>query len=33
MQEGWLGDDYVILFDDSEVAAVSERYSFQSLML
>jgi hypothetical protein len=26
MREGWHGDDYLILFDESEVAAASERY-------
>src|SRR5437660_7323047 len=27
MREGWVSDDYLILFDDSEVTAALERYS------
>ena len=27
MIEGWLGDDYLILFDESEVEAASDRYA------
>lgn len=26
MIEGWLGDDYLILFDEAEIAAASDRY-------
>jgi hypothetical protein len=26
MREGWHGDDYLVLFDESEVAAASARY-------
>lgn len=28
MNEGWVGDDYLILFDESEVATMTERYAF-----
>jgi len=27
MREGWVSDDYLILFDESEVTAASKRYS------
>lgn len=27
MTEGWFGDDYLILFDEAEVASASDRYS------
>jgi hypothetical protein len=32
MREGWHGDDYLILFDESEVVAASERYEFLRLL-
>jgi hypothetical protein len=32
MHEGWLGEDYVVLFDESEVAAASERYGAWRLL-
>lgn len=32
MQEGWCGDNHLILFDESEVAAVSERYAISALL-
>ena len=32
MQEGWCGGDHLILFDESEVAAVSERYAISALL-
>jgi hypothetical protein len=32
MREGWHGDDYLILFDEVEIAAASDRYQiFQML--
>ncbi len=32
MNEGWHGDDYLILFDESEIASASDRYAIaQSL--
>jgi hypothetical protein len=30
--EGWHGDDYLILFDESEVAAASDRYEVLRLL-
>jgi hypothetical protein len=32
MNEGWLGEDYLILFDESEVAAASDRYEISQLL-
>jgi len=32
MIEGWHGEDYLILFADSEIAAVSDRYSMSQLL-
>ena len=32
MKEGWSGEDYLILFEDSEVEAVSERYSVSQFL-
>ncbi len=32
MLEGWHGDDYLILFDESEVAAASDRYEVLRLL-
>ena len=32
MNEGWLGDDYLILFDESEVLAASDRYAISELL-
>jgi len=32
MNEGWLGDDYLILFDEAEVAAPSDRYGISQLL-
>jgi len=32
MDEGWLGDDYLILFDEAEVAAASDRYAISQLL-
>jgi hypothetical protein len=32
MREGWHGDDYLILFDESEVVAASERYELLRLL-
>lgn len=32
MKEGWIGDDYLILFDESEVATVTNRYAFSQLL-
>jgi len=32
MNEGWSGDDYLILFADSEISAVSEAYDIQALL-
>jgi hypothetical protein len=31
MKEGWVGDDYLILFDEAEVVAVTQRYAFSKL--
>ena len=30
MREGWLGDNYRILFDESEIPLVSERYAISN---
>jgi hypothetical protein len=32
MNEGWVGDDYLILFDESEVATMTERYAFSQFL-
>src|SRR6267142_1069972 len=32
MREGWHGEDYLVLFDESEVAAASERYEVLRLL-
>jgi hypothetical protein len=32
MIEGWHGEDYLILFAESEISAVSERYSMSQLL-
>ena len=32
MTEGWYGDDYLILFSESEVASASERYSIPQML-
>jgi len=32
MNEGWLGDDYLILFDEAEVAVASDRYAISQLL-
>jgi hypothetical protein len=32
MQEGWLGDDYLILFAESEIADASARYEMDRLL-
>jgi hypothetical protein len=32
MQEGWIGDDYVVLFEASEIASASDRYSVGSAL-
>ena len=32
MKEGWTGDNYLILFDESEVAAVTGRYALSQLL-
>src|SRR3981189_3284919 len=32
MDEGWLGDDYLVLFDEPEVAAASDRYAISQLL-
>src|SRR6266550_7865891 len=32
MREGWYQDDYLILFDESEVASVSERYTISKML-
>ena len=33
MREGWYGDDYLILFDDSEATSVSNRYEISQVLL
>jgi hypothetical protein len=32
MNEGWLGDDYLILFDEVEVESASDRYAISQLL-
>jgi hypothetical protein len=32
MREGWFGNEYVVIFDRSEVAAASERYEFHKAL-
>jgi hypothetical protein len=32
MTEGWCGDDYLILFTDSEAASASERYAIDQML-
>ena len=32
MNEGWLGDDYLILFDEAEVVAATDRYAISQLL-
>jgi len=32
MKEGWLADDYLILFDEAEVGAASDRYAISQLL-
>ncbi len=32
MNEGWVNDDYLILFDESEIASVSDRYSLSQFL-
>jgi hypothetical protein len=32
MNEGWLGDDYLILFDEGEVVSASARYAISQLL-
>jgi len=32
MNEGWHGDDYLILFDESEIKAVSDSYALAKLL-
>jgi hypothetical protein len=32
MNEGWCGDNYLILFDESEVASTSERYAISQML-
>lgn len=32
MREGWVGEDYLILFDAGELEAVAESYAFPSLL-
>ena len=32
MTEGWCGDDYLILFADSEVTSASERYAIDEML-
>jgi|HubBroStandDraft_2_1064218.scaffolds.fasta_scaffold16195_3 hypothetical protein len=32
MREGWHGEDYVVLFDESELTAASERYELSRLL-
>ncbi|QEM67730.1 hypothetical protein FO488_05885 [Geobacter sp. FeAm09] len=33
MKEGWIGDDYLILFDDSEQAEITEGYKLETYLL
>jgi len=32
MREGWCDDDYLILFDESEISAVSDRYAISQFL-
>ena len=32
MREGWHGEDYLVLFDESELAAASDRYEMVRLL-
>jgi hypothetical protein len=32
MKEGWTGDDYLILFDESEIATATDRYALSQLL-
>jgi hypothetical protein len=32
MNEGWIGDDYLILFEESEVATLSDRYTISQFL-
>jgi len=32
MQEGWIGDEYVVLFEASEIASASDRYGIGSAL-
>ena len=32
MYEGWVGDDYLVLFSESEIAAANDRYGFEKLL-
>ena len=32
MTEGWFGDDYLISFDEAEVASASDRYSISGFI-
>ena len=32
MNEGWLGDEYLIIFDETEAASASDRYSISQLL-
>ena len=32
VNEGWLGDDYLILFDEAEVETASDRYEISQLL-
>ena len=32
MNEGWCGDDHLILFDDSEIASASDRYAVSQFL-
>jgi len=32
MREGWLGDDYLVLFSESEIRVANGRYKFEELL-
>ena len=32
MKEGWYGDEYLILFEESEISSASERYSISQFL-
>jgi hypothetical protein len=32
MKEGWIGDDYLVLFDESEVSTITDRYALSQLL-